>query len=328
MTVSGPIGIVGGGAWGSALAVAAATAGNRVLLSVRDPAAAERIERSRNNPRLPGVRLPEAVQVVSGAAALGEAACLLLVVPAQSVRDAAAALADHVAPDRPLVICAKGIERLSDRFLSEVVTAVRPAAPVAVLSGPGFAGDVARGLPTAVALAARDGELARSLAAALSGPTFRVYHGTDLRGVEIGGAAKNVLAIAAGAVEGRGLGESAKAALVARGFAELLRFAAAHGGRTETLMGLSGLGDLVLTASSASSRNFALGRRIGAGGAVETGPDDELAEGAYTAAALLRLARKAGVDMPVSAAVDDVLSGRRGVDEAVEALMSRPLREE
>ena len=328
MTAPGPIGIVGGGAWGSALAVAAATAGNRVLLSVRDPAAAERIERCRNNPRLPGIRLPEAVRVVSGAAALAEAACLLLAVPAQSVRDAVAALAGHVAPDRPVVICAKGIERLSDRFLSEVVAAIRPAAPVAALSGPGFAGDVARGLPTAVALAARDGELARSLAATLSGPTFRVYHGTDLRGVEIGGAAKNVLAIAAGAVEGRGLGESAKAALVARGFAELLRFAAAHGGRTETLMGLSGLGDLVLTASSASSRNFALGRRIGAGGAVEAGPGDRLAEGAHTAAALLRLARRAGVDMPVSAAVDDVLSGRIGVDEAVEALMRRPLREE
>jgi len=199
---------------------------------------------------------------------------------------------------------------------------------VAVLSGPSFADDVARGLPTAVTLAAADHDVAGRLAAELSGPALRVYHGTDLRGVEIGGAAKNVLAIACGVVAGRGLGESAKAALTARGFAELLRFAQAYGARPETLMGLSGLGDLVLTCGSAHSRNFAFGERLGRGATVEEAAAGKLAEGAFTAGVLVRLARDKGVEMPVAEAVEAVLAEGLTIEEAIEGLMNRPLRGE
>jgi glycerol-3-phosphate dehydrogenase (NAD(P)+) len=237
-------------------------------------------------------------------------------------------LAEILPADTPLVLCAKGIERETNAFLCDVVEDVRPDAPVAVLSGPSFADDVARGLPTAVTLACRDGELARTLATALSGPTFRVYHGTDLRGVEIGGAAKNVLAIACGAVAGRGLGESAKAALIARGFAELLRFARAYGGEAETLMGLSGLGDLVLTCSSAQSRNFAFGLRLGHGMSLQDAAAGKLVEGTASAHALVTLARARNVDMPVAEAVDQVLGGLCTIDAAVDSLMNRPVKSE
>jgi glycerol-3-phosphate dehydrogenase (NAD(P)+) len=252
----------------------------------------------------------------------------LFVVPAQSMRGTVEALSPCLAPDVPIVICAKGIERGSGLFLSDIVMALRPDGPVAVLSGPSFASDVARGLPTAVTLACRDGERASELAAALSGTSFRVYHGTDVRGVEIGGAAKNVLAIACGIVEGRGLGESAKAALTARGFAELLRFARAHGGQPETLMGLSGLGDVVLSCGSAQSRNFAFGERLGRGVPVAQASGGRLVEGAFTAVALIHLARAAHVDMPVAEAVAAVVEGTSGIDDAVGALMSRPLKAE
>ncbi|HVL73693.1 MAG TPA: NAD(P)H-dependent glycerol-3-phosphate dehydrogenase [Beijerinckiaceae bacterium] len=322
------IGVAGGGAWGTALANAAALAGRDVVLWLRDPVAAEALARTRENARyLPGVRLHERVRPTGDAAGLAGCAAVLLVVPAQTVRAVAQALAPHLG-DAPLVICAKGIERGTGRFLSEAAAEVRPGAPVAVLSGPSFADDVARGLPTAVTLACADGELAAALAAALSGPSLRLYHGTDVRGVEIGGAAKNVLAIACGAVVGRGLGESAKAALTARGFAELLRFAAAHGGRAETLMGLSGLGDLVLTCGSAHSRNFAFGERLGAGAPVEEAAQGRLVEGASTAPVLVELARAAGVDMPIAEAVAAVVAGRATVDEAIAALLSRPLKAE
>jgi glycerol-3-phosphate dehydrogenase (NAD(P)+) len=197
-----------------------------------------------------------------------------------------------------------------------------------VLSGPSFADDVARGLPTAVTLACQDGTLARTMAERLSGPTFRVYHRTDMRGVQIGGAAKNVLAIACGAVAGRGLGESAKAALIARGFAELLRFSDAFGGERDTLMGLSGLGDLVLTCSSEQSRNFAFGHRLGQGISVDQASAGKLAEGASTAGALVALALTRDVDMPIAAAVDAVIAGRTGLDQAIDALMQRPLKRE
>ncbi len=322
------IGVAGGGAWGTALANAAALAGRDVVLWLRDPVAAEALARTRENARyLPGVRLHERVRPTGDAAGLAGCAAVLLVVPAQTVRAVAQALAPHLG-DAPLVICAKGIERGTGRFLSEATAEVRPGAPVAVLSGPSFADDVARGLPTAVTLACADGELAAALAAALSGPSLRLYHGTDVRGVEIGGAAKNVLAIACGAVVGRGLGESAKAALTARGFAELLRFAAAHGGRAETLMGLSGLGDLVLTCGSAHSRNFAFGERLGAGAPVEEAAQGRLVEGASTAPVLVELARAAEVDMPIAEAVAAVVAGRATVDEAIAALLSRPLKAE
>jgi glycerol-3-phosphate dehydrogenase (NAD(P)+) len=324
-----PIAVVGGGAWGTALAQAAAAAGRDVILWMRDPERATRVQESRRNTAyLAEIELNARVTVTGSSDELRGARSALFVVPAQAMRGTVEALSPLLAPDASIVICAKGIERGSGLFLSDIVADLRPAAPVAVLSGPSFASDVARGLPTAVTLACRDGARASELAAALSGPTFRVYHGTDVRGVEIGGAAKNVLAIACGIVEGRGLGESAKAALTARGFAELLRFARAHGGQAETLMGLSGLGDLVLTCGSAQSRNFAFGEQLGRGVPVEQSAGGKLVEGAFTAGALMHLARAARVDMPVSEAVAAVIEGTSSIDDAVAALMSRPLKAE
>jgi glycerol-3-phosphate dehydrogenase (NAD(P)+) len=323
------IAIVGGGAWGTALANAAAAAGRDVILWMRDADAARQIQASRVNARyLPGVRLGERVRVTAATSELRAAAAVLLVVPAQATRGSLETLSADLPGDAPIVVCAKGIERGSGRFLTDIVGELRPQAPVAVLSGPSFADDVARGLPTAVTLACRDEVVAADLAGALSGPSLRVYHGGDVRGVEIGGAAKNVLAIACGIVEGRGLGESAKAALTARGFAELLRFARAYDGRAETLMGLSGLGDLVLTCSSAHSRNFSFGERLGRGVPLAEAGAGKLVEGAATASVLTELARRKSVDMPIAEAVDAIIAGRLTIDQTIEALMSRPLRTE
>jgi glycerol-3-phosphate dehydrogenase (NAD(P)+) len=295
---------------------------------MRDRDAAARAAAERASPRLPGIRLPDAVRPTAEPEGLAEVDAALVVVPAQALRSALAGLGAALPQEMPLVLCAKGIERDTGLFLSEVARELRPDAPVAVLSGPSFAADVARGLPTAVTLAAHDSDLASRLAASLSGPTFRVYHGTDVRGVEIGGAAKNVLAIAAGIVEGRGLGESAKAALTARGFAELMRFASRHGARPETLMGLSGLGDLVLTCASAASRNFSYGLRLGRGASVAEAAEGGLAEGAFTAEALVRLARGSGIEMPIAEAVAAVVAGSLSVEGAIEALLRRPRRAE
>jgi glycerol-3-phosphate dehydrogenase (NAD(P)+) len=326
---SGPIGIAGAGAWGTALANVAATAGNDVILWMRSPDQASSLAGTRMNERfLPGVRLHDRIRPTADLADLTATQAVLLVTPAQTTREMTAALAVALASDVPLVLCAKGIERGTNAFLCQVAEEARPSAPVAVLSGPSFADDVARGLPTAVALACEDSALAQEIATALSGPTFRIYHRKDVRGVEIGGAAKNVLAIACGAVVGRGLGESAKAALIARGFAELLRFARAYGGDAETLMGLSGLGDLVLTCSSAHSRNFAFGMRLGQGLSPQDAAAGKLVEGATTASALMALARARNVDMPIADAVDQVLSGAWTIDQAVDALMNRPIRSE
>jgi glycerol-3-phosphate dehydrogenase (NAD(P)+) len=323
------IAIVGAGAWGTALANAAAAAGRDVILWMRDADAARQIQASRINARyLPGVRLGERVRVTAATSELRTAAAVLLVVPAQATRGSLETLSADLPGDAPIVVCAKGIERGSGRFLTDIVGELRPQAPVAVLSGPSFADDVARGLPTAVTLACRDEVVAADLAGTLSGPSLRVYHGGDVRGVEIGGAAKNVLAIACGIVEGRGLGESAKAALTARGFAELLRFARAYDGRAETLMGLSGLGDLVLTCSSAHSRNFAFGERLGRGVPLAEAGAGKLVEGAATASVLTELARRKSVDMPIAEAVDAIIAGRLTIDQTIEALMSRPLRTE
>ncbi|MCJ2034419.1 NAD(P)H-dependent glycerol-3-phosphate dehydrogenase [Methylobacterium sp. J-068] len=324
------IGVVGGGAWGTALANAAAAAGHDVILWLRDGEAAARLEASRENARyLPGVPLHPRIAATARADALGAAGTLLMVVPAQTLRSVLADLAPSFEPGAAIVLCAKGIERGSDAFMSEVAAErLGPGAPVAVLSGPSFAADVARNLPTAVTLAAADADLAARLAATLSGPTLRVYHTDDVRGVEIGGAGKNVLAIASGIVAGRGLGESARAALIARAFAELMRFARAYGGRPETLMGLSGLGDLVLTASSPQSRNFAFGQRLGAGASPDEASGGKLAEGAFTAAALVDLARARGVEMPVAEAVAAIVSGQASVDAVIAALLARPLRGE
>ncbi len=329
MAQAGPIGIAGAGAWGTALANAAAIAGNDVVLWMRSPEHAAALAQTRSNERfLPGVKLHERIRPTAALADLASARAVLLVTPAQTTREMSAALAAVLPAETPLVLCAKGIERETRGFLCDVVEEVRPGSPVAVLSGPSFADDVARGLPTAVTLACRDAALAEELATSLSGPTLRVYHRQDMRGVEIGGAAKNVLAIACGAVAGKGLGESAKAALIARGFAELLRFARAYGGTPETLMGLSGLGDLVLTCSSAHSRNFAFGQRLGLGLSVTEAAGGKLVEGAATASALVALARAKNVDMPIAEAVEQILSGAWTLDQAVDALMNRPIKSE
>jgi glycerol-3-phosphate dehydrogenase (NAD(P)+) len=249
---------------------------------------------------------------------------LLLVVPAQAMRKVITVLAPALATGTPLVVCAKGIERGSDAFMSDVVRAVLGRAS-AILSGPSFAADVARGLPTAVTLAAKEEALATSLVQALGSPTFRPYHSTDIRGVEIGGAAKNVLAIAVGIAVGRKLGASAQAALTTRGFAELTRLGRALGARSETLTGLSGLGDLILTCSSPQSRNFALGLALGRG---ENPPAGKLAEGESTAPVLIELAASQNIEMPVSEAVASILSGRSTIDAAISGLLTRPFKAE
>jgi glycerol-3-phosphate dehydrogenase (NAD(P)+) len=321
------IGVAGAGAWGLALANAAAAAGRAVVVWGRDAEALAALARTRTSPHLPGVALASAATVDGDIGALAAADAVLLVVPAQSVRAAATRLAERLTP-RPLIVCAKGIERGSQRFMSEVVAEAAPGWTAAILSGPSFAADVAAGLPTAVTLASADAALARALAAALSGPNLRLYHSTDSRGVEIGGAAKNVLAIACGVAAGLGLGASAGAALIARGFAELRRFAAAFGARPTTLMGLSGLGDLVLTCSTAQSRNFAFGQALGRGASVAEASAGKLVEGALTAAALAQMARARSVDMPISAAVEALVDGRIDAAHAVGALLARPLKGE
>lgn len=325
----GRIGIIGAGAWGTALANAAALAGRDVILWGRDhDDIALMVAERENQKRLPGVRLHDRVTPTASLADAADARALLLAVPAQTLRGVVEALSLCLKGGIPVVITAKGIERETGLFLSDVVRDLLPGVMPAVLSGPSFADDVARGLPTAVVLAAPDDHVAQILGHALSSPRFRVYHGTDMRGVEIGGAAKNVLAIAAGIVEGSGLGESAKAALTARGFAELQRFAAAYGARPETLMGLSGLGDLILTCGSLKSRNFAFGHDLGRGLSPAEAGQGKLAEGVFTAHVLVTMARARGVGMPIAEAVDAVLNGSLSVDKAVAALMTRPLKAE
>jgi glycerol-3-phosphate dehydrogenase (NAD(P)+) len=268
--------------------------------------------------------LPDVTPTASLADA-ADAEALLLVVPAQRLRALSSNLAPLVRDAVPAVICAKGIEQGTGKFVSEIVEESVPKCRPAVLSGPSFAADVARGLPTAVTLAAADETLARELAESLRSATFRVYHSTDVRGVEIGGAAKNVLAIAAGIVVGRRLGASAQAALTTRGFAELMRFGRAFGAKPETLTGLSGLGDLILTCTSPQSRNYALGVELGSGKSPSEAGAGRLAEGAHTASALVELARSKGVEMPIAEAVDDVLAGRLPVNEAIARLLARPM---
>jgi glycerol-3-phosphate dehydrogenase (NAD(P)+) len=241
------------------------------------------------------------------------------------LRAAVSALGPHLARATPVVACAKGIERGTHKFMTEVIAEAAPSARAAILSGPSFAEDVARGMPTAVTLAAKDAELASLLVQALGSATFRPYHTSDVRGVEIGGAAKNVLAIAVGIAVGKNLGASAQAALTTRGFSELARFGRALGARAETLVGLSGLGDLILTCSTPQSRNFALGLALGRG---EARPKDKLAEGEFTAPVLMELAAAEGVDMPVSNAVADILRGAVTIDNAIESLLTRPFRAE
>jgi len=320
--------VMGAGAWGTALANTMARAGRGVTLWARDATTAAQIDARRESLRLPGVRLDDRVRLT---AAIEEAAsneAILLAVPAQALRSVATALAARVAPRTPIVACAKGIERTTRKFMTEVIAECIAHSTPAILSGPSFASDVARGLPTAVTLASAE-NVAEPLGRALGSATFRLYHSTDVRGVEIGGAAKNVLAIAAGIVHGRGLGASAGAALTTRGFAELFRFGQALAARPETLVGLSGLGDLILSCSTPQSRNFSLGIAIGKGRSVEEAcAQSQLAEGVSTAGVLVALADAHGIEMPIARAVASVLEKRAKVDEAIESLLTRPFRAE
>jgi len=318
------VAVIGAGAWGTALAAVAARAGRDVVLYVRNPQGAAAIGATRSNPKLPGARLDPSVGVTSDIAAAARADIVLIATPAQHLRAAVSALAPHLAKETPVIATAKGIERGTHKFMTEVIAEAAPGAKPAILSGPSFAEDVARGFPTAVTLAAKDESLAGALVQALGSATFRPYHTTDVRGVEIGGAAKNVLAIAAGIVVGRKLGASAQAALTTRGFSELVRLGRACGARSETMAGLSGLGDLILTCSSPQSRNLALGIALGRG---EPRPGG-LAEGEFTAPVLIELAASQDVDMPVSNAVAAILGGAVTIDEAIESLLTRPFKAE
>jgi glycerol-3-phosphate dehydrogenase (NAD(P)+) len=324
----GRIAVLGAGAWGTALANVAARGGAHVTLWARDPAAVTAMAANRESRRLPGFRLDDRVVPTGNLADAVDAAAVLLAVPAQESRAVAAAL-PPLRAGTPVVACAKGIERGTGKFMTEVIAACLPQAVPAILSGPGFAEDVARGLPTAVTLASHDEAVAQALARALSSPTFRPYHSSDVRGVEIGGAAKNVLAIAAGIVAGRKFGDGALAALTTRGFAELMRFGRAFGARTETLTGLSGLGDLILTCVSPRSRNFSLGLALGQGRTFEEAHrGGKLVEGMFTASVLVEMANARGIEMPIATAVAAVLDARMSVEGAIESLLTRPLRAE
>ena len=325
------IGIVGAGAWGTALAATARRAGRDVVLWARDPDVAEGINlRNENRLYLPGVPLDPEVRATAEPADLAEAEVLLMVVPAQHLRAVSAQLADHIPEGRPVVVCAKGIEQESGQLMTEVLAETLPGRPLAVLSGPNLATEIACGLPAATTLAAEDEALAERLAAALGSKTFRPYISPDPVGAQIGGAVKNVIAIACGIVGGRRLGSNARAALITRGLAEVVRLGRAKGARAETLMGLSGLGDLTLTCTSITSRNHSLGRALGEGQALDEimAKRRSVAEGVFSAQAVVALAETLNVEMPISAAVDAILNHGAGIDETIEALLARPFRPE
>jgi glycerol-3-phosphate dehydrogenase (NAD(P)+) len=323
------VAVFGAGAWGTALAIQAARAGREVALWARDPSRAREIAAARENTRyLPGAALPGAVVVGSDAAeALRGAALALLVVPAQALRGVVSALP---VADVPMLLCCKGVEAGSLRLPLEVLAALRPGQVAGVLSGPNFAHEVARGLPAAAVVAAADSALRESGVVLLGSPSFRLYAGEDPVGAEVGGAAKNVVAIAAGAVIGAGLGENARAALVTRGLAELSRLAVALGGRAETAAGLTGLGDLMLTCAGPGSRNMSLGLALGRGESLAAvlAARAGVTEGVATAPALVARAASVGVELPVCAAVADLVAERITVGEAMARLLARPLRAE
>jgi glycerol-3-phosphate dehydrogenase (NAD(P)+) len=324
-------GVIGAGAWGTALAQVCARAGLEVTLWAREAEVAQAITETRENRLfLPGVTLDRAVRPTCDPADLAGADLVFAVPPAQHLRATLAAFAAHTPDGTPVVLCAKGIEQGTLMLMTEVLAEALPGATPAVLSGPSFAADVARGLPTAVTLAAADEALAGRIAQAIATPVFRPYVATDMIGAEAGGAVKNVLAIACGVAEGRGLGASARAALITRGFAELARLAVALGGAAETVAGLCGLGDLVLTCSSLQSRNMSLGAALGRGERLEDvlAGRHSVAEGVASAPAVTGLARRLGVETPICEAVRAILAGESEIDPAIAGLLSRPLRNE
>ena len=325
------VGVIGGGAWGTALAQVCARAGREVILWAREPDVVESVNaRHENVSFLAGIPLEPQIRATGQLSDLAGADLVLAVPPAQHMRSTLLAFAPHARPGLPVLLCSKGVEQGSLKLMTEVLAETLPEAAPAVLSGPSFAAEVARGLPTAVTLACPDMAQAEKLAEAIATPMFRPYFATDMIGAEAGGAVKNVLAIACGIVEGRGLGRSAHAALITRGFSELTRLAIALGGEAETVAGLCGLGDLVLTCSSPQSRNMSVGLALGKGLTLEEALTGKLsvAEGVASAPAVRDLALKLGVETPICEAVAAILDGKVGVDVAIQALLSRPLREE
>ena len=325
------VGVIGGGAWGTALAQTLRLAGRGVTLWAREPETVDDInERHVNRTFLPGIELDSGLQATGNLEALAPVDAILMVAPAQHVRAIATSLKPWLRPGLPIVLCAKGIEQTTGQMLGEVLEEVLPEQILAVLSGPSFAADVARGLPAALTIACRREDLGRELAERMGYRQFRLYWSSDTTGVEIGGALKNVLAIAAGIVDAKGLGASAHAGLVTRGFAEMRRLGEALGARPETLMGLSGLGDLILTCGSPQSRNMSLGRALGQGKTLKEVLDGRVAvtEGVYTAAAAVRVAREKGIEMPITEAVHAIVEGRVTVDDAIAQLMQRPFKAE
>lgn len=325
------IGVVGGGAWGTALAHTLALAGREVVLWAREAETVADInERHVNRAFLPGVPLAESLRATSSLDGCAAADAILLVTPAQHVRAVTSALAPLVREGRPVVVCAKGIEQATGKLMGAVVGETLPQAPLAALSGPSFAADVGRGLPAALTIACRNEALGKRFAECLGERQLRLYWSDDVIGVELGGALKNVLAIAAGIVDGKGIGASAHAAIVTRGFAEMRRLGRALGARNETMMGLSGLGDLILTCGSPQSRNMSLGRALGQGEtlAAVLGARNAVTEGVHTTAAAVRLAAEHRVEMPITEAVHSVLEGRQSVDDAIAGLMNRPFKAE
>jgi glycerol-3-phosphate dehydrogenase (NAD(P)+) len=322
------IGILGAGAWGTTLAIVAQRAGREVTLWARRPEQARALANNRENTlHLPGLPIDPAIEVTGDIRAALQVDAVLVALPAQHLREHLASLAWPAS--LPAVICAKGIERKTLRSMPEVMAAIQPQAPLAMLSGPTFAGEVARGKPAAIVIAAGDMALAENLAAAIATPEFRPYASDDLVGVALGGAVKNVLAIGCGMAVGRGLGENARAALVTRGLAELARLVDAAGGRRETAMGLSGAGDLILTATSRQSRNTSLGEDLGRGRALAAilAERQSVAEGVESAAAVVALARRYGAEMPICESVGAVLAGG-SIDEELRRLLARPLKRE
>jgi glycerol-3-phosphate dehydrogenase (NAD(P)+) len=325
------IAVLGAGAWGTALALTAARAGRRVTLWAREDEVRASIRDTHQNALfLPGIALPVSIEIIDTPTDAAQADAILLTMPAQHLRAALDTLSPHLPPGIPLIVCAKGLERGSAKLLTEILAEAAPRALHAVLSGPSFAEDVASGLPTAITLAAPTLDAAEALSAALATQTFRPYASADPVGAAIGGAVKNVLAIACGIAEGKGFGASARAALIARGFAEMRRFASALGAKSDTLAGLSGLGDLVLTCSSTQSRNFSFGLSLGRGLTVQaaTSAARGVVEGAATARPVQDRAARLNVDMPIAAAIADIVDGTADVDRAILDLLSRPLRPE
>ena len=330
MTIS-YIGIIGAGAWGTALAQSSRQAGCETVLWSFEPEVAKSINKNHENETyLPGIKLDPGIRAT---AVLEEAAAtdaVLLVVPAQFMRGVASQLSETLARDTPVVVCAKGIEQNSAALMSEVVADTLPGRPIVVLSGPTFAAEVASGLPTAITLATRDKVVGEELTEALGTQKMRPYVSDDVIGAEIGGAVKNVLAIACGVTEGRGFGDNARAALITRGLAEMTRLCVAKGGKAETMMGLSGLGDLTLTCSSSQSRNYSLGEALGKGQTLDKvlASRNSVAEGVTSAAAVATLARRLGIEMPITEAVAGIVSGAVTVDAAIEGLLARPFQSE